>query len=99
MKPVRAAKADTGEIAAAAGCKPAPVGNNGPRALRQIPPFPCAVKGAEMHKKWAISGTRFFSSSKFNDNFFKGTTDELRLHYSSLSDSEIQDIYNAQKTS
>jgi len=60
MKPVRAAKADTGEIAAAAGCKPAPVGNNGPRALRQIPPFPCAVKGAEMHKKWAISGTRYF---------------------------------------
>jgi len=59
MKPERAPKAVTGEIVAAAGCKPAPVGNDGTRALRQMPPFPCAAKGAGMNRKWAIPGTRF----------------------------------------
>jgi hypothetical protein len=43
--------AEAGETAAAAGCKLF-------EALRQMPPSPCAVKGAGMNRKRAIPGTR-----------------------------------------
>ena len=48
----------SGETAAAAGCKPRSRRERREEALRQMPPFRCALTGAGMNKKWAIPGTR-----------------------------------------
>jgi len=60
MKPARAMNTGAGEKAAATGCKLF-------EARRQIPPFPCALNGAEMTESGLFPARALYLKTALQD--------------------------------